>query len=74
MSIPKKHFKETKRLLKKVDKHTISKWLLEQGYYPEQYVVPPTFRVKKFDLNLFSTGAGHCSVASRYLFYVQPIS
>ena len=51
MSIPEKHFKETKRLLKKVDKDTISKWLLEQGYYPEQYVVPPPFRVKKFDLN-----------------------
>jgi hypothetical protein len=51
MSIPEIHFKETKRLLKKVHKDTISKWLLEQGYYPEQYVVPPTFRVKKFDLN-----------------------
>ena len=51
MSIPEKHFKETKRLLKKVNKDLISKWLLEQGYYPEQYVVPPTFRVKTFDLN-----------------------
>lgn len=50
MTIPEKHFKETKRLLKKVDKDIISKWLLEQGYYPEQYVVPPTFRVKTFDL------------------------
>src|SRR6266536_1073340 len=51
MSIPENHFKETKRLLSKVDKDLISKWLLEEGYYPEQYVVPPCFKVKQFELN-----------------------
>lgn len=50
MNIPEKHFKETKRLLKLIDKDLISKWLLEEGYYPEQYIVPPTFRVQKFEL------------------------
>jgi len=50
MSLPKKHNAETKRLLKKVPKEDIAKWLLEEGYYPEQYVVPPSFKVKRFDL------------------------
>lgn len=50
MSLAKEHTIETKRLLRKVSKDKIAKWLLEEGYYPEQYVVPPTFRVKEFNL------------------------
>lgn len=50
MNLPKEHTAETKRLLKKVSKDKIAKWLLEEGYYPEQYVVPPCFKVKQFDL------------------------
>jgi hypothetical protein len=50
MSLPLKHNNETEDLLKKIPKSEISKWLLEQGYYPEQYVVPPTFQVKNFEL------------------------
>ncbi len=50
MTIPEKHFKETLRLINKVDKDLISKWLLEEGYYPEQYVVPPTFKIQQFKL------------------------
>jgi hypothetical protein len=50
VSLPKEHTAETKRLLKKVSKDKIAKWLLEEGYYPEQYIVPPSFKVKKFDL------------------------
>ncbi|AEA42456.1 RNA-directed DNA polymerase [Fluviicola taffensis] len=50
MSLPEKHNADTKKLLKSVPKSTIAKWLLEQGYYPEQYVVPPCFQVKKFEL------------------------
>jgi len=50
MTLPKKHISETKRLIKKVPKNTIAKWLLEEGYYPEQYVIPPSFKVSQFDL------------------------
>jgi hypothetical protein len=50
MSLPLKHNSETKFLLENIPKSEISKWLLEQGYYPEQYVVPPVFQVKKFEL------------------------
>jgi hypothetical protein len=50
VSLTKEHTAETKRLLKKVSKDKIAKWLLEEGYYPEQYVVPPTFKVKEFNL------------------------
>lgn len=51
MSLPKEHLIETKRLIKKIPKGTIAKWLLEEGYYPEQYVIPPSFKISKFDLN-----------------------
>ncbi len=50
MTLPKQHTLETKRLVKKIPKGIVAKWLLEEGYYPEQYVVPPTFKVKQFDL------------------------
>jgi hypothetical protein len=50
MPLPKDHNDETKRLLKSVSKDLIAKWLLEEGYYPEQYVMPPTFKVNKFEL------------------------
>lgn len=50
MSFPKKHFRETKRLTKLVPTSKIAKWLLEEGYYPEQYVMPPPFQVKRLEL------------------------
>jgi hypothetical protein len=34
-----------------VPSEKVAKWLLEEGYFPEQYIVPPTFKVSKFDLN-----------------------
>lgn len=50
MSLPKEHYRETKRLLTSVSNEIITKWLLEEGYYPEQYVMPPTFKVKQLEL------------------------
>jgi len=50
MTLPEKHFKETKRLLAKVNVSQISKWLLEQGYFAEQYILPPAFNVEKYNL------------------------
>ena len=50
MNLPRKHFFETKNLLKSVSTDKVAKWLLEEGYFPEQYIVPPTFKVNKFDL------------------------
>jgi len=50
MTLPKQHSTETKKLVKKVPKDIIAKWLLKEGYYPEQYVIPPTFKVTKFNL------------------------
>jgi len=45
MSLPKEHRAETHRKLKAVDNGNIAKWLLDYGYYPEQYVLPPCFNV-----------------------------
>ncbi len=44
------HFQNTKKLAEKLNPKEISKWLLNEGYYPESYVLPPFFRVNKFIL------------------------
>ncbi len=46
-----KHWTETKNLVDKIDSKEIAKWLLEQGYFPEQYIFPPNFKVDSFNLN-----------------------
>lgn len=50
MTLPEKHIETTHKLIKKIDESKVAKWLLEDGYYPEQYVLPPCFCVKQFDL------------------------
>src|SRR5471030_117894 len=47
----REHFLETKALLCEVDPLDIAHWLLNDGFFPEQYVLPPTFRVNDFRLN-----------------------
>ncbi len=47
MTIPEKHFKDTKKLIDKISEKKIAKWLLEEGYFAEQYILPPSFYVKK---------------------------
>lgn len=49
-SIPEKHLRETFSLVKKISKRKIAKWLFEEGYYPEQYVLPPCFEVSELKL------------------------
>ncbi|UBM61361.1 RNA-directed DNA polymerase [Candidatus Sulfidibacterium hydrothermale] len=50
MSLIEKHFRKTEKLIKLINEDLIANWLLNEGYYPEQYVVPPSFRVKDFEL------------------------
>ena len=50
MSLPRDHFLETKALVKQLDIRDIASWLLEEGYYPEQYVLPPCFYAHGFSL------------------------
>lgn len=50
MNLVEKHFKKTARLVKALDKDEIANWLLNNGYYPEQYVLPPSFTVSDFKL------------------------
>ena len=45
-----KHWNETKELVSKIDSKDFGKWLLEQGYFPEQYIFPPNFKIDKFEL------------------------
>lgn len=50
MSMPRSHFEETKKLALQLDPNDIAEWLLEQGFYPEQYVLPPCFDTSGFAL------------------------
>jgi hypothetical protein len=50
MILPYKHFRETKKLVTKIGSKKISDWLLKEGYYAEQYILPPCFAVDNFRL------------------------
>jgi len=50
MTLPEKHCKETHSLLKAIDKNKIASWLLVEGYFPEQNILPPSFKVDNFVL------------------------
>ena len=43
-----KHREETIEFAKKLDTKKVSAWLLNIGYYPEAYVLPPFFTVSNF--------------------------
>jgi len=51
MSEIKNHWETTKELVKSVDSKKIANWLLKSGYFPEQYVFPPSFTPEEFSLN-----------------------
>jgi hypothetical protein len=44
------HFKETKDLVKDIPSKDIANWILNHGYLPEQYILPPSFQVSNFTL------------------------
>jgi hypothetical protein len=48
MNLPQKHIKETKKLVSALSEKKIANWLLKDGFFPEQYVLPPCFKVVKF--------------------------
>lgn len=50
MSLIEKHFRKTEKLIKLISNDIVADWLLNEGYYPEQYVVPPSFIAKDFKL------------------------
>ncbi len=50
MNLIEKHIRKTEKLIRAIDNATIADWLLNEGYFPEQYVLPPTFRVDSFQL------------------------
>lgn len=46
----REHFLETKSLLKKIPPTEVAYWFLKEGYFPERYVLPPSFKVSDFKL------------------------
>lgn len=45
-----KHFRETEHLLRQIPNDEVSDWMLRRGYFPENHVVPPTYRTHNFTL------------------------
>ncbi len=46
----KKHFKKTYKILQQINVKELADWIMQQGFYPESYVLPPCFRVDNFQL------------------------
>ncbi len=51
MTYPEKHIRQTKKLISKIGAKNIADWIVTDGYFPEQFVLPPCFKVNKFKLN-----------------------
>lgn len=49
-STPNEHFQETKKLALQLKQGALAQWLLRDGYFPEQYVLPPCFRISGYSL------------------------
>lgn len=50
MSLLKKHRDKTKELLDLIAPAEIGRWLLNHGYFPEENILPPSFKVDEFNL------------------------
>jgi hypothetical protein len=47
----REHYQETKKLLNNIKPRVVGRWLLNDGYFPEEYVLPPCFKVGGVKLN-----------------------
>jgi len=65
MNLVEKHIRKTENLLRAIDKAKIADWLLNEGYFPEQYVLPPTFKVQDFNLEAVPKNADIKDLARR---------
>ena len=50
MTLDERHFKYIAKLVKLLNTDDVANWLLNDGYYPEQYILPPSFAVSGFGL------------------------
>lgn len=49
-SATESHFRETEALIRDVPVPEIADWLLNCGYFPEENILPPCFKVSEFEL------------------------
>ena len=55
MNLPRQHREETEKFIRELSnteegKKEIARWILQDGYYPEPYVLPPCFKIIDFEL------------------------
>lgn len=71
MNLVEKHIRKTEKLLRAIDKAKIAEWLLNEGYFPEQYVLPPTFKVDGFQLEANPKNADIKDLARREILSIS---
>lgn len=48
LSEPERHFRRTRLLARAIKPREVFRWLMTEGYYPETYVLPPSFHVQAY--------------------------
>ena len=48
--LAQKHFRETENILRGIPEKTVALWFLNEGFFPEQNILPPSFKVSDFEL------------------------
>jgi len=71
MKLVEKHFRTTHELLRDVPTEKIAHWLLNTGYFPENYVLPPSFIVSDFTLNTEAYNKDLLSLTRRELIRIS---
>lgn len=67
MSLCEAHYLRTGELVRAIDFGKIAAWLLNEGYYPEQNILPPLFRCTDFQLRDTPYKSGMEDLARRKL-------
>ncbi len=65
------HFKETRDLVKDIPSKEIANWILNQGYFAEQYILPPSFQVANFVLQDQPYKQNLCKLKRRQLINIS---
>lgn len=49
-SLVEQHFRETETLVRDISSDDVANWLLNDGYFPEANILPPSFKIQRYEL------------------------